>query len=217
MADEPSRKKRGAENQINKDNWEQEEEGDDGAEVRCAASRLLFRAASVLKEDARTRRWPAQPGARGRVNGCGSGPVMQLVCRSPLSARMRVSWRSALVTQRALRHSEGGQPGRHCCRGALCSAPAQSETVLKAPSCEQQSGPFKEAAADELAKRRIVKARRSGSSAGSLAWSPRCCFLGMALLFPSTYPSYHSPCSSARKANTSTSTSCWGILVDEAC
>lgn len=34
MTDEPSRKKRGAENQITQDNWEQQEEADDGAEVR---------------------------------------------------------------------------------------------------------------------------------------------------------------------------------------
>jgi hypothetical protein len=34
MADEGSRKKRGADNQLTQDNWEKEEDGDDDAEVR---------------------------------------------------------------------------------------------------------------------------------------------------------------------------------------
>lgn len=92
MADEPSRKKRGAENQINKDNWEQEEEGDDGAEVRCAASPASRTHCLRNAKLWRPRRSPVQPPAPGGGStGAGAGVSSGFVGRAPLSAHMRLS------------------------------------------------------------------------------------------------------------------------------
>ena len=107
---------------------------------------------------------PRRPGAGRRVQGRAYHLVLLAERRCLHTCGSRDA---APLTQRALRHSEGQRQA--LLQGStLHAASAQFEIMLKVPSYEQQSGPFKEAAADELAKRRIVKARRSGSSAGSL-------------------------------------------------